>query len=138
VRILNAPEDSSRGPLNDEFRRVVDAIPGLVWTARPDGEVDFVNQRWSDYTGLSLDEAFGWKWQAAIYPEDLPRLLETWRSLLAAGTPGEMEARLQRLDGSYRWFLVRVVPVFDDAGQPRRGPADRGTGTHDRPAPCRT
>jgi PAS domain-containing protein len=63
--------------LNDEFRRVVDAIPGLVWTALPDGGVDFVNQRWSDYTGLSLDEAFGWKWQTAIHPEDWPGLLET-------------------------------------------------------------
>src|SRR5579872_3395438 len=55
-----------RIPMQNELRRVVDTIPGLVWTARPDGHADFLNQRWCEYTGLSLEEACGWGWQAAI------------------------------------------------------------------------
>src|ERR1700676_764677 len=74
-----------------EFRRV-DALPGLVWTARPDGQIDFLNQRWCEYTGRSVDEAYGRGWQTAIHPEDLAELLERWRSILASGEPGEMEA----------------------------------------------
>lgn len=97
--------------------RVVDTLPGLVWTALPDGQIDFLNQRWCEYTGLSLEEARGWGWQAAIYPDDLPRLLERWRSMLASGEPSEMEARLRRFDGEYRWFLLCSSPLRDAAGQ---------------------
>src|SRR6266481_3312368 len=81
------------GPLQDELRRVVDSLPGLVWTSLPDGYVDFLNQRWCDYTGLSLEKACGWGWNAAICPEDLPALLDCWRSILASGEPGDIEAR---------------------------------------------
>jgi PAS domain S-box-containing protein len=66
--------------MENELSRVVDTLPGLVWTARPDGHVDFLNQHWSEYTGLSVDEAYGPGWQTAIHPEDLPELLEFWRS----------------------------------------------------------
>ena len=76
-----------------DLGRVLDALPAMVWTALPDGHIDFVNRRWSEYTGLSLDEAHGWEWQAAVNPDDLPKLLERWRSILASGQPGEMEAR---------------------------------------------
>ncbi len=103
--------------MQDELRRAVDALPGLVWTAQPNGDVDFLNQRWCEYTGRSREDAFGWEWQTAISAEDLPAVLEFWRSLLAAVQPGETEARLRRFDGTYRWFLVRVVPVHDEAGQ---------------------
>ncbi|HEY2400703.1 MAG TPA: PAS domain-containing protein, partial [Steroidobacteraceae bacterium] len=79
-----------------ELRRVVDTLPGLVWTARHDGHIDFLNQRWCEYTGLGVDEAYGRGWETAIHPEDLPELLERWRFILASGEPGEMEARLLR------------------------------------------
>jgi len=102
--------------LQDDLRRAVDTIPGLVWSALPDGQFDFLNQRWCDYTGLSLEEARASGWQAAICPEDLPGLLAYWQSLLAAGEPGEIEARLRRYDGTYRWFLIRAVPLYDEAG----------------------
>jgi PAS domain S-box-containing protein len=69
---------------------LLDALPGCVWTALPDGNFDFVNQRWCDYTGLSLDQARGRGWQTAIHPEDLRDVLE----------PGEIEARVRRFDGS--------------------------------------
>jgi PAS domain S-box-containing protein len=103
--------------MENEFSRVVDMLPGLVWTAHPDGQVDFLNERWCEYTGLSVAEACGWGWQTAIHAEDLPTLLERWQSILASGEPGEMEARLQRFDGEYRWFLFRTCPIADASGQ---------------------
>src|SRR5258706_6251404 len=104
-------------PLQDDLRRVVDSLPGLVWTSLPDGYVDFLNQRWCDYTGLSLDKACGWGWNAAIYPEDLPALLDYWRSILASGEPGEIEARMRRFDGKHRWFLFKAGPSRDASGK---------------------
>jgi PAS domain S-box-containing protein len=103
--------------MESQLSRVVDALPGLVWTALPDGHIDFLNQRWCEYTGLSVDEAYGRGWQTAIHPEDLPELLERWRSILASGEPDEMEARLRRFDGEYRWFLFRTCPSADESGQ---------------------
>jgi PAS domain S-box-containing protein len=100
-----------------ELRCIVDALPGLVWTARPDGHIDFLNQRWCEYTGLSVDEAYGRGWQTAIHPDDLPELLERWRSILASRESREMEARLRRFDGEYRWFLFRTHPLIDASGQ---------------------
>src|ERR1700730_12194435 len=90
-----------------ELSRVVDALPGCVWTSLPDGNIDFVNQRWCAYTGLTLDQARGRGWQTALHPEDLRDVLE----------PGEIEARLRRFDGEYRWFLISINPMRDAAGQ---------------------
>jgi PAS domain S-box-containing protein len=103
-------------PSSDKFRIAIDTIPGLVWTALPDGYVDFLNQRWLDYTGMTLEQAIGWGWQAAISPQDVSRLVDYWKSVLAAGKPGEIEARLRRHDGVDRWFLFRGVPQYDDRG----------------------
>ncbi len=100
-----------------DLSRVLDGLPAMVWTAVPDGRIDFVNQRWSDYTGLGLDDAEGWKWQSVIKTDDLAGLLERWRSILASGQPDEMEARIRRFDGQYRWFLVQTNPIRDDGGQ---------------------
>ena len=61
---------------------IVDALPGLVWTAREDGCIDSVNQRWLDYTGVSEDDIIGLGWRRAVHPEDLPQLLEYWRARL--------------------------------------------------------
>lgn len=104
-------------PSADELRHAIDTIPALIWTALPDGSIDFLNRRWSDYTGLTPDEGHGWSWKAAIHPDDVPRLLERWPSLLADGEPGEIEARLRRSDGSFRWFVWRAVPLRDDDSQ---------------------
>src|SRR5262245_35431343 len=103
--------------MGHEFNRLVDTLPGLVWTALPDGHVDYINQRWCEYTGLSLEEVRGLGWHRAIHPEDLPHLLERWRSIRDAGKPGDMEARLRRLDGEYRWFLIRTSPLADASGR---------------------
>lgn len=104
-------------PPQGEFRLAIDTIPVLVWTTLPNGEVDFMNQRWLEYTGLTFEEARGWGWQAAVCPDDLPRLLAYWMSVLESGKPGEIEARLRRHDGIHRWFLFRGVPLYDDQGK---------------------
>jgi len=102
--------------MENELSRVVNALPGFVWSAAPDGSVDFLNQRWCDYTGVSLEDACGSGWQTAIHPDDAARLLDYWRSLLESGQPGEFEARLRRFDGTFRWFLIRAVPLRDATG----------------------
>jgi PAS domain S-box-containing protein len=101
----------------DLFRLVIDTIPGLVWSALPDGHIDFLNKRWLEYTGLTLTQANGWGWQAAIHPEDVAGLVDYWKSVLASGKPGETEARLRRFDGAYRWFLFRGVPLYDGTAE---------------------
>ena len=102
--------------MKDELK-AIDTIPGFVWSALPDGRVDFLNRRWRDYTGLSLQDASGQGWQSAIHPEDLPQLVEYWSSLLKAREPGEFEARFRRSDGTFRWFLIRAVPLCDESGR---------------------
>ena len=100
----------------DYLRVTIDTIPVLAWCTRPDGSTEFLNQRWLDYTGLAIEEARGWGWKVAIHPDDLPRLLDVWHGLLTSGKPGELEARLRRADGAYRWFLFRVEPLRDSQG----------------------
>jgi PAS domain S-box-containing protein len=100
----------------DRYRTIVDAIPAMAWSGRPDGSVEFLNRRWLDYTGYSLDEALAWGWKAAVHPDDLDALTDRWRALLASGQAGEIEARLRKYDGAYRWFLFRAEPARDDHG----------------------
>jgi formate hydrogenlyase transcriptional activator len=104
-------------PSDDFLRTMIDQMPTLAWSCRPDGSAEFVNQRWVDYTGLSMEEAVGWGWQASIHSEDLGKTMETWLRVIASEEPGEEEARLRRFDGEYRWFLFRAVPVRDEWGK---------------------
>jgi PAS domain S-box-containing protein len=99
-----------------ELTALVDALPGLGWTALPDGRAEFLNQRWLDYTGLSAEQAAGLGWMEAIHPGDRGNLTAYWQSCVAAGTPGDIEARMRRYDGAYRWFLFRASPVRDATG----------------------
>ena len=99
------------------LRKIIDTIPTLAWCNLTDGSNDFVNRRWSDYTGLSQEEVKRVGCKVAIHPEDLPRWLDQWRSLLASGAGGEIEARLRRHDGAYRWFLIRVEPLQEESGE---------------------
>jgi formate hydrogenlyase transcriptional activator len=99
------------------LRKIIDTIPTLAWCNLSDGSNDFVNQRWSDYTGLSQADVKRVGCKVAIYPEDLPKWLDQWRGLIASGTGGEIEARLRRHDGAYRWFLIRVEPLQEESGE---------------------
>jgi formate hydrogenlyase transcriptional activator len=99
------------------LRKIIDTIPTLAWCNLTDGSNDFVNRRWSDYTGLSQEEVKRVGCKVAIHPEDLPKWLDQWRGLIASGAGGEIEARLRRHDGAYRWFLIRVEPLQDESGE---------------------
>src|SRR6478672_10271477 len=110
----------------DYLRTIIDTIPALVWCFRPDGTVNYFNQRWHDYTGISRAEAYGFRdgstgidvVRAIIHPDDAPGILAKWRQEILPGTkPGEFEVRMRRHDGEYRWFMVRFEPLLDDTGR---------------------
>jgi len=98
--------------MKNELSSVVDALPGLVWTALPDGQVEFVSRQWREYTGLSLQDSCGDGWQMAIHQEDLFQLLEGLRSSVSF----EAEVRIRRFDGEFRWFAVRANPITGESG----------------------
>jgi PAS domain S-box-containing protein len=100
-----------------KLRDVVETIPAMTFTALSNGFSTFVNKRWTEYTGLSIEETSGAGWQRAIHPEDLVRHSEKWRISVTTGQVFEDEARFRRAaDGEYRWFLVRGVPLRDQHG----------------------
>ncbi len=99
----------------NRLRLVIGTIPTMAWSLLPDGAVDFVNQRWLEYTGLSLEEALA-DANRIVHPEDLPSVMEKWRRDMAVGEQCEYEIRLRRADGEYRWFLVRTAPLRDEQG----------------------
>jgi PAS domain S-box-containing protein len=99
-----------------ELRKLINTIPALAWSARTDGTAEFLNQNYLDYVGLSLQDTQGWGWASAVHPDDLNALAATWQVSMASGESSQAEARLRRHDGDYRWFLFRVNPLRDDAG----------------------
>src|SRR5580693_8267455 len=99
------------------LRKIIDTIPTLAWCSLPDGTGEFWNRRWHEYTGLTPEAVRGWGWQDAIHPEDLKEITNKWLGFLASGQPGEVEGRLRRFDGMYRWFLFRAEPLRDESGK---------------------
>src|ERR1017187_5060282 len=99
-----------------ELRTILETIPALVWTARPDGAIDFITGRLFAQTGLGKDETLMWEWTNVIHPEDRERVVEDWRGAIAAGRAPDQEMRVRGADGTYRWFLTRAVPRRDDKG----------------------
>ena len=99
---------------------IIDTIPALAWSARPDGTAEFFNQHYLDFMGLSAEQASDWGWTAAVHPDDLNGLAATWQRIMASEAPGEAEARLRRHDGEYRWFLFRANPLRDENGTHRQ------------------
>jgi len=99
-----------------EFRRVLDTIPALVWSALPDGANAYVNKRFAEYMGASPEQATGSRWQALVHPDDLERHAGKWMEAVATGKPHESEVRCRRSDGQYRWQLDRGVPLRDEEG----------------------
>jgi hypothetical protein len=88
----------------------------LAWSTDPTGFVEFLNRRWLEFTGLSAEQASGFGWSVAIHPDDAKGLIDYWQAALASGTEVDVEARMRRLDGLYRWFLFRASPLRDESG----------------------
>jgi PAS domain S-box-containing protein len=115
------PVDPLEVRVSGEHRRTgnqltIDSIPVLAWSARPDGAADFFNRHYLEYVGRSLEQMRGWQWTEAVHSDDLPAIMRVWDALTAAGVDGEVEARLRRHDGTYRWFLFRASPQRDAHG----------------------
>lgn len=100
----------------DNLRLVLDATPALIHTGRPDGYLDYFNERWLEYVGRSLEDLLGWAWTAAIHPEDVEGMLNRWRASLASGEAFQYESRVRRANGEYRWMLHHKVPQRDEHG----------------------
>jgi PAS domain S-box-containing protein len=99
----------------EEFRLLTEAMPQIVWMTRPDGWHTHFNQKWIDYTGLTLEESLGDGWKPALHPVDRRRAAERWRQATNSGEVYEIEYRLRRVDGTYHWMLGRALPLRDDA-----------------------
>lgn len=99
------------------FRFLANAMPQIVWTARPDGTVDFTNERWHKYTGLTLEETLDGGISLVVHAEDLPEITTRMLAGMSTGVPYTMEYRLLGTDGSYRWHLGRVTPSRDETGE---------------------
>jgi formate hydrogenlyase transcriptional activator len=117
-KALNEAKKSEAQLVESEarLRTIIDMVPSFLWTSLPDGSKEYLNKRWYDYTGLSLEEGQGWGWKVVVHPEDLDRLVREWLALMDSRKPGELETRIRRYDGVYRWFLIRVVPLLDEQG----------------------
>src|SRR3989454_57150 len=119
-------QDSERHELSDALEKLgreaarlqslIDTVPSFLWTSFSDGSKEFLNKRWYEYTGLTQEQGKGWGWKVVVHPDDLDRLIREWLALLNDHKPGELETRIRRYDGEYRWFLIRVLPEFDAEG----------------------
>jgi PAS domain S-box-containing protein len=101
----------------EQYRSLADLLPGVVWTARADGAIDYANKFWSDFTGLTLEQTKGSGWLAALHPEDTERVFAVWSQALATGELVEVDYRIRRADGVYRRFLARGKAVRDREGR---------------------
>jgi len=115
--MASAAHDSERSGPAPDFQLLIDSAPALIHTSLPDGYLDFFNQSWLEYVGRSLEDLQGWKWTAAIHPDDVEGIVDKWRVSLATGEPFLYEARVRRADGEYRWMLHHKVAVRDEHGK---------------------
>jgi PAS domain S-box-containing protein len=114
-RRRRAPTDASEG--RDDLRLAIDAIPAIVWTTTPGGAVDFMNRAWRDFTGISEEDAARGGWVETLHPDEADRVHSLRDAAIAAGRPYELDVRLRRWDGSYRWVLRRAVPLRNERGE---------------------
>jgi PAS domain S-box-containing protein len=112
---LRSAEEAARRS-ERELRDVIETIPAMAWSALADGSNAFVNSRWTEFTGLSAGQTAGSGWHAAIHPDDIQRHIDRWRTCVVTGETLEIEVRMRRADGQYRWHLCRGVPLRDERG----------------------
>ncbi|MFN2511867.1 MAG: ATP-binding protein [Pyrinomonadaceae bacterium] len=103
--------------IEHRYQFLAESIPAIVWTAQPNGSIDYYNQRWFEYTGMTLEQTSGWGWQPVVHPDDIERCLRRWARSVATCEEYQIEYRFKRVDGSYRWHLGRATPMLDESGQ---------------------
>ncbi|HEY9615941.1 MAG TPA: PAS domain S-box protein, partial [Microcoleaceae cyanobacterium] len=114
-----------------QLRLITEAIPHQIWTARPDGNVDYLNHRWFEYTGYTVEQLQDQGWAAIVHPNDLQQVTDSWQQSVATGNAYRIEARLRSSDGTYRWFLGQAILLRDEQGQPIKWYGSN-TDIHDR------
>jgi PAS domain S-box-containing protein len=114
--IMPAMASTGQGSERLNAQLLVDSIPALIHTARPDGYLDYFNKPWLEYLGVTLDKVAGWNWTAYIHPEDVEGIVAKWRGCLATGEIFEYETRVRRANGEHRWMFHRKVPLRDANG----------------------
>jgi PAS domain S-box-containing protein len=102
-----------------DLDKIVSALRALVWTTQNDGRCDFVNRYWCEYTGLGPDVAFDLGWQKAIHSDDVTSCMESWSAIRQSGVAKEIDARVRRCDGEYRWFVFHPSIMEDVSGRDR-------------------
>ncbi len=108
--------ENAPGEGESNFRMLAESVPQLVWMCTPDGLNIYFNQNWVRYTGLTLEESYGRGWNTPFHPDDKQPAWNAWNHAVETGDTYSIECRLRRLDGTYRWFLTRGVPMRDAAG----------------------
>lgn len=99
------------------YRKLAESLPQLVWTSSPDGNCDYLSRQWVEYTGVPEEQQTGSAWLSQIHPDDRERTSAAWQASYTNGTQYDVEYRLRRSDGEYRWFKTRAVPVKDAQGR---------------------
>src|SRR5271169_6355861 len=111
-RILGKPSRKDA----ERWRRLVEALPQLVWSATPDGACDYFSAQWTQYTGVAESELLGWRWMDVLHPDDRHSTRQVWTDSVAGRRAYDVEYRVRRHDGVYRWFKTRGVPIRDSKG----------------------
>ena len=100
-----------------ELRTIIDSLPGLIWSALPDGNINYLNHGWLNFTGMRQEHAIGLGWMEALHPDDRAETVEKWDLATTRSSFFEVEQRLRSADGEYHWFLTRAQPVLDAQGK---------------------
>jgi PAS domain S-box-containing protein len=116
IRVVEEAREALRAS-EEQYHSLADLVPGVVWTARADGAIDYANRFWSDFTGMTLDQTRGSGWLAALHPDDIERVSRVWGKALETGELVEIDYRLKRADGVYRRFLARGKALCDREGR---------------------
>jgi PAS domain S-box-containing protein len=117
LKVDGLSKDKTLRANEENLRQMIDNIPGLVFTATAEGEIEFVNKQVLEYTGRKYDELKGWQVTDLVYPDDLPKVIEELQRSLETGQSRNVEHRVRGGDGTYRWFEVRRLPERNDEEQ---------------------
>jgi PAS domain S-box-containing protein len=108
--------EQALGESQQHYRALAESLPHLVWTCRPDGHCDFLSRQWVEYTGRPAEEQLGYGWAEQLHPDDRERVQGEWAQATVRGDTFDVEFRIRRADGAYRWFKTRAVPLRDSSG----------------------